>query len=73
MSQVDDLRAGIAQVRVDLSEAVDRVMAKIAELGDVDPDLSADIAALGEIGASLDALVAAPVVEEPPVEEPPVE
>ncbi len=78
MAQVDDLRAAISQVGVDLGEAVARVQAKIEELGEPDPDLTADIANLQSISTQLDSLVAAsveepPVDEEPPVEEPPVE
>src|SRR5215207_5857677 len=74
MGQFDDLRSGIAQVSanvaqvgVDLGEAVTRVEAKIRELGEPDPDLTADIAALtaagtqlSDVSGQLDALAATP-------------
>lgn len=65
MGQVDDLRAAIAQVATDLQEATDRVLAKIAELGEPDADLSAEITNLGDISARLDGLVAGEVPPEP--------
>jgi outer membrane murein-binding lipoprotein Lpp len=65
VSQVDDLRSAVAQLGVDLGEAVARVEAKVAELGDPDPDLTADIAAIRDASARLDALVASPVEPEP--------
>jgi hypothetical protein len=58
MAQIDDLRAAIAQVGTDLGEAVSRVEAKITELGEPDPDLTADIANLRSVSSQLDSLVA---------------
>lgn len=66
MGQYEDLKATIAQVGVDLGEAVGRVEAKIAALGDPDPDLSSDIAALQGISQQLDALASDPVPPTPP-------
>ncbi len=65
MGQTEDLKTAVAQLGVDFTEALARVEAKVAELGEPDPDLSADIAKLKEISVGLDALVAAPVVPEP--------
>lgn len=56
MSQLDDLRSAIAQVGTDLGEAVERVNSKIAELGEPDADLSAEIEALRSVSAQLDDL-----------------
>lgn len=56
MAQIDDLRAAIAQVGTDIAEAVDRIQARLAALGEPDPDLSADIARLGELSSQIDAL-----------------
>jgi hypothetical protein len=75
MTQIDDLRAAIAQVGTDLGEAIARVDAKVSSLGEPDPDLTADIDALKAVSASLDNLVAESPAE-PPAEgpvEPPVE
>ena len=65
MAQIDDLRAAIAQVGVDLGEAIARVEARVAALGDPDPDLTADIAALQDVSARLDGLQASPAEPEP--------
>jgi hypothetical protein len=65
MSQVSDLRAAIAQMGTDLGEAITRVEAKIANLGEVDPDLTADIASMREASMKLDALAADPAAPEP--------
>lgn len=74
MAQVDDLRAAIAQVATDLQEATDRVLAKIAELGEPDADLSAEISNLGDISTRLDGLVAGEIPPPaPPQDELPVE
>ncbi len=56
MAQIDDLRAAIEQVGTNLAAAVGRVEEKIAELGEPDPDLTADIARLQDIGAQLEDL-----------------
>jgi hypothetical protein len=69
MGQYEDLKATIAQVGVDLGEAVGRVEAKIASLGDPDPDLTADIEALRSVSTQLDALAADPAPT-PPTPEP---
>lgn len=81
MSQIQDLRDSLAQLGTDLSEqnvalseAMARVEAKILELGEPDADLTADIQAVRDASAGIDAataslqgLVAAPI-EEPPVD-----
>lgn len=58
MGQTEDLRSAVSQLGTDLSEAVSRVEAKIDSLGEVDPDLTADIAAIREASTKLDALAA---------------
>jgi hypothetical protein len=58
MGQTEDLKTAVAQVGVDLGEAVTRVEAKIAELGEVDADFSPEIEALRNASTSLDGLVA---------------
>lgn len=75
MAQVDDLRSAISQLGTDLSEAIARVETKISELGEPDPDLTNDIAAIREASAKLDSLAAGepPAEVVPPVEEPAVE
>lgn len=74
VAQTEDLRAAIGdladhqrQLGVDLGEAVDRVEAKLAALGEPDPDLTADIASirgvsdqLADASSRLDALAAGP-------------
>lgn len=74
MSQTSDLKEAVSQLGVDLGEAISRVEAKIVELGLPDPDLSADIAAIKNVSAALDGLVAAPApapAPEPAPVEPP--
>ena len=72
VGQTEDLRAAVAQVGVDLGEAVARVEAKIVALGEPDADLSADIAKLKEFSATLDSIATeAPETDEPPPVEPP--
>lgn len=56
MAQIDELRTAIEQVGTNLSAAVTRVEEKIAELGEPDPDLTADIARLQDIGSQLEDL-----------------
>lgn len=58
MSQIEELRSAISQLGTDLLEAVQRVEQKIGELGQPDPDLSADIAAIREMSTRLDSLAA---------------
>jgi hypothetical protein len=58
MAQIDDLRAAIDQVGVDLAEAVTRIENRINELGDPDPDLTVEIAKLRDISTTLDSTVA---------------
>lgn len=74
MAAIDDLRAAIEQVGSNLAAAVARVEAKIAELGEPDPDLSADIARLQDIGGQLNDLAddSTPDVVPPPDDGEPV-
>lgn len=68
VAKIDDLRTAIEQVGTNLAAAVTRVEAKIAELGEPDPDLTADIARLQDIGTQLNDLAddSTPDVVPPP-------
>jgi ABC-type transporter Mla subunit MlaD len=66
VAQIDDLRAAIGQLGVDLGEAIARVEAKIAELGEPDADITADIQKIRDVSAALDDLVASPAPPEEP-------
>lgn len=72
MAQIDELRSAIAQLGTNLGDAVARVEAKIASLGDPDPDLSADIANLQMMSSQLDDLAddSTPDVVPPPIDDP---
>lgn len=65
MGQTEDLRTAVAQLGVDLGEAISRVEARIVALGEPDPDLSAEIASLRQFSESLDSLGADAEVAEP--------
>jgi hypothetical protein len=65
MGQTEDLKSSISQLGVDLGEAVSRVEAKIGELGEPDPDLSAEIAKLRTFSQQLDSLAAEAPVPDP--------
>ena len=65
MGQFEDLQAAVGQLGVDLNVAVARVEAMIAELGEPDPDLSAQLAAIRDASERLDALAAEPPPPQP--------
>lgn len=56
MAKIDDLRAAIAQVGTDLSEAIDRVTARLADIGGPDVDFTEDINRLNEFSTRLDSI-----------------
>lgn len=60
VAQTEDLRAAVAQLGTDVGEAIARVEAKISSLGEPDPDLTADIAAIKDASARLDRLAEEP-------------
>jgi hypothetical protein len=82
--QVNDLRAGESSLKAEVAATADRVAAKLADLqskltaaGEVDPDLSNDVAELQNDIAQMQQIAKAdepaPTPVEPPVEPSPTE
>lgn len=70
VAKIDDLRAAIAQVGANLTAAVARVEAKMAELGEPDPDMTGDIAKLQDISTQLENLADDTTPDEVPPPDP---